>query len=78
MNIDTTCIAEQLSATFNLDVEQVEIEIILLQNVSRPTRLHQTFGALLTQKSTVAYAQQLSRLVACLGQPIFVTLHFLT
>ena len=77
MNIDTTCIAEQLSATFNLDVEQVEIEIILLQNVSRPTKLHQTFGALMTQ-STVAYAQQLSRLVACLGQPIFVNLHFLT
>ena len=32
MNTDTTCIAEQLSATFNLDAEQVETDIIILQN----------------------------------------------
>ena len=32
MNMDTTCIAEQLSATFNLDAQQVEIEIVTLQN----------------------------------------------
>ena len=32
MNIDTTCIAEQLSATFNLDAEEVETEITTLQN----------------------------------------------
>ena len=32
MNGDTTCFAEQLSATFNLDAGQVEIEIITLQN----------------------------------------------
>ncbi|KAM9332685.1 uncharacterized protein KZ484_017796 [Pholidichthys leucotaenia] len=30
--MDTTCIAEQLSATFNLDAEQVAIEIVTLQN----------------------------------------------
>lgn len=32
MQVDTTCIAEQLSVTFNLDVGQVEIEIVTLQN----------------------------------------------
>lgn len=32
MNVDTTFFAEQLSATFNLDAGQVEIEIITLQN----------------------------------------------
>lgn len=32
MNVDTTCCAEQLSATFNLDAGAVEIEIITLQN----------------------------------------------
>ena len=45
MNVDTTCFAEQLSATFNLDAQQVEIEIITLQmtSKSKPTRLHQPF-----------------------------------
>lgn len=32
MNVATTCIAEQLSATFTLDAGQVEIEIVTLQN----------------------------------------------
>ena len=32
MNIDKTCIAEQLNATFHLNAEQVESEIITLQN----------------------------------------------
>lgn len=32
MQVDTTCIAEKLSATFNLDVGQVEIEIVTLHN----------------------------------------------
>ncbi len=32
MNVDTTYFAEQLSATFNLDAGQVEIEIITPQN----------------------------------------------
>ncbi|KAG7489523.1 general transcription factor II-I repeat domain-containing protein 2-like [Solea senegalensis] len=32
MNVDISCIAEQLSATFSLDAEQVEIEIVTLQN----------------------------------------------
>ncbi|CAI5682820.1 unnamed protein product [Oreochromis niloticus] len=32
MNVDTTCIAEQLSSMFSLDAGQVEIEIVTLQN----------------------------------------------
>ena len=32
INVDITDIAEQLSATFNLDAGQVEIEIVTLQN----------------------------------------------
>ncbi|KAF3856128.1 hypothetical protein F7725_016851, partial [Dissostichus mawsoni] len=32
MQVDLTCIAEQLSATFNVDAGQVEIEILTLQN----------------------------------------------
>ena len=32
MQVDITCIAEQLSATFNVDAGQVEIEILTLQN----------------------------------------------
>lgn len=32
MNVDTTYFAEKLSATFNLDAGQVEMEIITLQN----------------------------------------------
>lgn len=32
MQVDTTCIVEQLSATFNLDVGQVEMETVTLQN----------------------------------------------
>lgn len=53
MNVDTILFAEQLSAMFDLDAGQVEIEIITLQKMtstSKPIRLHQTFGALLTQK----------------------------
>ena len=32
MQVDMTCTAEQLSALFNLDAGQVEIEILTLQN----------------------------------------------
>ena len=32
MQVDMTCIAEQLSAMFNLNAGQVEIEIVKLQN----------------------------------------------
>lgn len=32
MNVETTCVAEQLNAMLNLDAEQVEIEIITLQS----------------------------------------------
>ena len=32
MNVDISCIAEQLSATFSLDAGQMEIEIVTLQN----------------------------------------------
>ena len=32
MNVDTTCISEQLSVTFSLDAGQVKIEIVTLQN----------------------------------------------
>ncbi|XP_060734371.1 general transcription factor II-I repeat domain-containing protein 2-like [Tachysurus vachellii] len=56
MNVDTTRFAEQLSTTFSMDAGQVESK---MTSTSKPTRLHQTFGALLTQRSTVVYAQQL-------------------
>lgn len=32
MNVDISCIAEQLSETFSLDAGQIEIEIVMLQN----------------------------------------------
>ena len=61
MQVDMTCIAEQRTAMFNLDAGQVEIEIVTLQNDLhlKHISLHQTFGALWTQKSTKVYAQQL-------------------
>ncbi|KAI4812243.1 hypothetical protein KUCAC02_023645, partial [Chaenocephalus aceratus] len=61
MQVDLTCIAEQLSATFNMDAGQVEIEILTckMTSTSKPIRMQQTVGALWTQKSTKVYAQQL-------------------
>ena len=62
MQVDMTCTAEQLSAyLFNLDAGQVEIEILMLQNDLhlKPISLHQTFGALWTEKSTAICEQSL-------------------
>ncbi|QQP40935.1 Hypothetical protein FKW44_015150 [Caligus rogercresseyi] len=49
MNVDTTCIAEQLSEMLSLDAGQVEMEILTLQNDIhlKAIRLQKTSGALL-------------------------------
>lgn len=62
MQLDMTCIADmQLTTTFNLDADEVDIEIMTLQSDIH-LKAHQdslSFGALWTQKSTYVYAQQL-------------------
>lgn len=77
MNIDTTCIAKQLN--FNLDANQVEIEIVTLQNELHLKAYHAASNSwcLADAKSTVARAHQRWMSLACLVQPICVSLHFL-
>ncbi|KAF3850903.1 hypothetical protein F7725_012675 [Dissostichus mawsoni] len=59
--VDLTCIAEQLSATFNVDAGQVEIEILTLQN-DLHLKAHQdapNFWCLVDTEKYKVYAQQL-------------------
>ncbi|KAK0154028.1 hypothetical protein N1851_003892 [Merluccius polli] len=60
LQVDITCISEQLGETFNLNAGELEMEILTLQNditLKPPGFL--TFGVLWTQRNTKVCIQQL-------------------
>ena len=80
MNINTTCIAEQLSATFNLDAEKVETEIITLQNDLR-LKAYQAapnVWCLVDTKKYCGVCTAAMKVSCQFGSTYFLNLHFLT
>lgn len=75
MQVDMTCIAEQLRAPFSLDVGEVEMEILSLQSDLhlKAIRAHQTLGALCIKKSTKSGCTATMKVfliqLVCVSQP---------